>query len=469
MAGRWRGPESWICDGQHMPKGPINGAGRGYQTGAMELAPTRDLSLSPRLRECDRRLLEVGKQIRVLNAIGWPAAMEEDFLAGWRAGRPVLPQPPVKPRAHREQIAELDAIMRELDRGHPIGNWLYKTAWSYRVAARMIEQIGTPGFTRCSALLYGRPDKRYPSQDASNTDAAQDMLRITDELLGGERLQPLPCEIPAEEFAVRLRERMAGFFTQDDVKVVLDPELASKATASSSKVRIRATALFSEADLEQLLEHEAYIHTATLLNGKHQPALRSLGIGAPRTTRTQEGLATFAEILTGAMDIARLRRIALRVVQVGKALAGADFIEVFRGFLDAGQTEVESYRSAARVFRGGDVRGGVCFTKDGAYLEGVFQIQLFIRRALHEGRGHLLPMLFVGRVTTGDVIALEPYLASGLVARATYVPPWARHPHRVLALMAYSAGAQRFRSDTFVLDRFVEAEDEVIAEAGSDY
>ena len=128
--------------------------------------------------------------------------------------------------------------------------------------------------------------------------------------------------------------------------------------------------MFSERDLEQLTQHEAFIHTLTLLNGKHQPHLRSLGLGAPRTTRTQEGLATFSEIMTGAIDIARLRRVALRVVMVKQALDGADFIEVFRGFLDAGQTEVESYRSAARVFRGGDVRGKVCFTKDGAYLEG---------------------------------------------------------------------------------------------------
>jgi len=426
-------------------------------------------ALPPKLKECDRALAGVGKKIRVLNAIGWPAAMEGTFLAGWRAGRPQLPQPPVRPQPHGEEIAALDAIMADCDRSHPLGNWLYKSAWSYRVAARMLAQIGTPGFTRCSALLYGRPDFRYRSQEASNADAAHDMLRITDDLLGKQKLAPLACDIPAEEFAARLRERMGGFFIHDNVDVVLDPELASKATAGSRQVRLRATALFSEADLEQLLEHEAYIHTATLLNGKHQPLLRSLGIGAPRTTRTQEGLATFAEIVTGAMDIARLRRVALRVLMVGKALAGADFIEVFKGFLEAGQTEVESYRSAARVFRGGDVRGGVCFTKDGAYLEGVFQVQLFIRRALHEGRGHLLPMLFVGRVTCGDVIALEPFLADGVLARATYVPPWAQQPHRVLALMAYSAGAQRFRTDTFALDRFHEFEDEVIAEAGSDY
>ena len=133
-----------------------------------------------------------------------------------------------------------------------------------------------------------------------------------------------------------------------------------------------------------------------MLNGKRQPWLRCLGAGAPRTTRTQEGLATFAEIITGAMDINRLRRIALRVLRLEEALAGADFIEVFRAFLAAGQSDVESYRSAVRIFRGGDVRGRVCFTKDGAYLEGLLLVTAFIKRALHENRADTLRLRSAG-------------------------------------------------------------------------
>jgi len=67
------------------------------------------------------------------------------------------------------------------------------------------------------------------------------------------------------------------------------------------------------------------------------------------------------------------------------------------------------------------------------------------------------------------VIVLEPFLASGVRGRAIYVPPLGREPHRILSLMAYSAGAQRFSSDTFELDRFLQFEDEVIADAGADY
>jgi len=426
-------------------------------------------SLDPALAaivERDQELASIGRRIKVLKAIEWPLALEERFLDGWRRGQPKLPEAPSQPKVHGAEITALKELMRKVDRGHPVGNWLYKTAWSYHVAASMLAGIGTPEFTRCSTLLYGRPDTRYRSQDVTNADSAQEMLAITDELVGNHKLPPVPFDIPAEVFAEMLRERIGPIFQHDDVKVVLDPNLPSKATASSKRITLRATALFSERDLAQLTEHEAFIHTLTALNGQHQPHLKALGLGAPRTTRTQEGLATFAEIITGSMDISRLRRIALRVVMVKRALEGADFVEVFRGFLDAGQSEVESYRSAARVFRGGDVRGKVCFTKDGAYLEGVMLVHVFIRKVLQEGRGDLLPMLFVGRVTTADVIALAPFRDSGLIAPSTYVPPWARDPQRVLSIMAFSAAAQRLRLDKIDLQRFVDYEDEVIAESG---
>lgn len=427
--------------------------------------PSTDPRLAP-LLDCDRALVQIGKRIRILKAIDWPSAMEPRFLDAWRRGQPELPDPPTRPLALDDERSALEAVMHGIDRGHPIGNFLYKTAWSYHVATRMLAGIGTPAFTRNSALLYGRPDHRYRSQDVSNADGARQILAITDELVDHRKLPPFPADIPAEEFARRLRERIGAFFTDDEVKVVLDPSLASKATAGSKRISLRATALFSERDLEQLLEHEAFIHTLTALNGRHQPYFKSLGVGSPRTTRTQEGLATFAEIFTGAIDISRLRRVALRVVMVERALQGADFIEVFRGFLDAGQTEVESYRSAARVFRGGDVRGRECFTKDGAYLEGVMLVHVFIRKALQEGRGDLLPMLFCGRVTVADAVALAPFRDSGLIAPAHYLPPWARDPQRVLSTMAFSVAAQRYRLDQVDLQRFVAYEDEVIAETG---
>jgi uncharacterized protein (TIGR02421 family) len=425
----------------------------------------KDPALVP-LFEQDRTLVKLGRGIRVLKAIDWPMELEDRFLAGWRVGRPELPKPTTQPQPMEAEIEGLDDLLGRIDRGHPLGMWLYKSAWSYRVAAQMLGAIGTPEYTRCSALLYGRPDHLYPSQESTNADVARELLRVSDELINDRLLPEIPVDIEAPEFARRLRERIDPFFTHDKVEVVLDPNLASKATAGSKRVTLRATAMFSERDLEQLIQHEAFIHTLTALNGKHQPYLTSLGCGAPRTTRAQEGLATFSEIITGAIDIARLRRVALRVVMVEQALKGADFIEVFRGFLEAGQSDVESYRSAARIFRGGNVRGLVCFTKDGAYLEGVLRIYAFICKALHEGRGELLPLLFCGRVTVADTVVLEPYRNNGLIVPPRYLPPWARDPQRVLSVMAFSMVVQRLRLEHLTLQRFVDAEAETVEESG---
>ena len=110
--------------------------------------------------------------------------------------------------------------------------------------------------------------------------------------------------------------------------------------------------------LRQLLEHEALVHSATKRNGRAQPLLTSLGLSAPRTTATQEGLATLAELITDTMDLVRLRRIALRIKGLDAGLSGADFLQVFDIFRQGGQPDAEAFRSAARIFRGGDVRGG---------------------------------------------------------------------------------------------------------------
>src|SRR4029078_13662070 len=118
----------------------------------------------------------------------------------------------------------------------------------------------------------------------------------------------------------------------------------------------KGNAVFSQLDKDQLLYHEAFVHTATQLNGRKQGNLKSLGLGAPRTTRTQEGSAVLSELITNSIDLTRLRRIALRVIAVKMALDGADFIDLFKFFLEAGQSEVESVRSAQRIFRGGAVK-----------------------------------------------------------------------------------------------------------------
>ncbi len=203
-------------------------------------------------------------------------------------------------------------------------------------------------------------------------------------------------------------------------------------------MRIRDHTCFSALDVAQLIEHEGFVHTATALNGQAQPLLSCMGLSAPRTTLTQEGIATLAELTTRAIDIARLRRLALRTVAIQHALDGADYVDVFRFFLEAGQSEDESALSAMRVFRGGDVRGRVAFTKDVVYLLGLTAVHTFLRKAIAESRPHLVRRLFAGRLALPDVFRLDAAFADGMVVEPRFVPEWASDLQRLAAYLAFS-------------------------------
>ncbi|UVJ46199.1 flavohemoglobin expression-modulating QEGLA motif protein [Pseudomonas sp. LS1212] len=412
------------------------------------------------IADLDIALPKLARKIRVLEALAWPDGVEERFLADWRAGRPTLPDVTLEPRNHQSEIESLEALASQCDFGHPAGQFLAMTARSYATAGRMLGAIGTPAFADYSAQLYRRPDFFYPRSQLTALDAARFFLDTTDALLGGQHIPKTVADIPAQDFAEWMQPELDRFFGTGQVKVMVDPGLASKAIAGASRIRLRASALFSELDKGQLLQHEAFVHAATAQNGMLQPNLGCLALGAPRTTATQEGIAMLAELLTGSIDIQRLRRITLRVLAVQQALDGADFIEVFKGFLQAGQTEEESFRSTQRIFRGGDVRGGSAFTKDACYLSGLISVHTLLRVAIRDNRPELVNHLFAGRLTTADVVRLAPLFESGWLQPPRYVPFWARDMRLLAAFFAFSAFAGRIKLDLIDLDRFVALEEE---------
>ncbi|MBL7857566.1 MAG: DUF1704 domain-containing protein [Cyclobacteriaceae bacterium] len=414
-----------------------------------------------KIEDLDARLFVATTGIRVLKALTWPQESESVFLEQWHKGNPVLPtfKPPVKDLS--ANIYTLEKIAHECQQDEPIEKFLAETAQSYANAGKMLMHVGTPDFTRYSEKIYGRPDHIYKLQGLSAVDAAKSFLQTTDSLLGNYHVPETTTDIPAEKFAEWMKTEVNEFFDQDVVEVKLDARLTSKAIAGASRIRIRSNAQFSQLDKDQLLYHEAFVHTATMLNGKKQTNLKSLSLGAPRTTRTQEGIAVVSELITNAMDITRLRRIALRVLAVKQALDGADFIDLFKFFLEAGQSEEESVRSAQRIFRGGDVKNGVVFTKDGVYLQGLLEVHTFMRIAIRDNRPELINNLFAGRLTLTDTLRLAPLFESGWLRQPVYVPIWAADLRRLSAMMAYSAFISNIRLDKVYLNRFVEMEDEI--------
>jgi uncharacterized protein (TIGR02421 family) len=419
------------------------------------------MTSDPRARttELDRRLVTIAKGIRVLGELSWPPEVLETFLEGWRRGDPRLPDVTYTPRRHDDELAALAALRCDLDTSDPVHRFLDDTAGSYRAAARMLATTGSPEFLELSQALYGGPADHLPDSTLTHLEAADQLLLATDRLADAGLDADPGATIPTELAAERMRERLGGFFGQHTVEVVIDPALGAKATAGARRVRLRGATQFSELDLEQLVEHEAFVHSATALNGREQPVLTTLGLGSPRTTLTQEGLATVAELATRAIDIARLRRIALRIRAIHIAIEGADFVDVFRYFLERGQSEDESVRSAMRVFRGGDVRGRWVFTKDVVYLQGMVAVHTFLRKAIATHKPFLIERLFAGRMALSDVFLLEDAFAEGLVIPPLYVPSWARNLRALAAYLAFTAIANRIDLGAIELEEILPAFD----------
>jgi uncharacterized protein (TIGR02421 family) len=396
------------------------------------------MPLDLQLAEADKQLVAVARDTHILGAISWQESTVETFLEGWHRGNPQLPQIEARPPARLDSVLEFDRLAATPG-DSPAAKFLRETAASYSTACRMVSEVGTATAFEASCELYETPSVCLPGSKQTYREAASRILDITAPLQAATATKDGDYCIPAEAVAREMKTRFEKFFGSAAPKIVVDPTLSSKAAASALRIRLRGGACFSFEDIEQLIEHEGFIHSATSLNGRQQPYLTSLSLSAPRTTAAQEGLATVAELITGAMDLTRLRRLALRVVAIDEAIAGANFIEVFRFFFEQGQTEIESAYSAARIFRGGDVRGRYVFTKDVVYLRGLFSVHTFLRRAMIDVRPELVSRLFVGRLTLADILRLEPLFEDGTIAPPHFVPVWATKLRSLAATMSFSA------------------------------
>ena len=149
-------------------------------------------------------------------------------------------------------------------------------------------------------------------------------------------------------------------------RIDITRNMAAKAmfVPSKNKLRINASAVFTDRETKALAHHEIGIHCLTTLNARSQP-LKVLQTGFPVYTYTQEGLAILAEFLSGYFSVDRLKELALRVVAVRSLVAENSFNETFRMLSEEYEvSENEAYDISLRAYRGGGM------TKDYLYLKG---------------------------------------------------------------------------------------------------
>lgn len=371
----------------------------------------------------------------MLSALEWATSQKTRFLK-----RGLLPQPTYKKVATakaREHIADARA---QLDGEQEVTLWLQRVAGKLETTANLIDTRGTAEFFTHSASLFGQPTQFMLDKTTRVLDLARHMDEILKELDFDKLvITGYETQMNAEDFAAAFRPRLARHMGEKAPEVAVTKAMSAKATATSKRIRINAGGTFTLRDIEQLLHHEALIHVATGLNGQAQKKFPILGRSHAGTTEVQEGLAVFAEIITGAMDPRRFRRLSGRVLAIHMAIEGADFKEVYDFFRERTEDPDLAYENTRRVFRGGVITGGAPFTKDMVYLNGLLRVHNFMRTVVGQGRADLIRVLFAGKMDIEDLPALAELASQGLMVSPDLMPPWAKDLRFLVSYMAYSA------------------------------
>lgn len=405
--------------------------------------PVMDATGLETIAALDRRLTAAVRGVRILRTVALPPQALQDFVAADAAGRTRLPHSDyLRPDLAAER-AELEAIIAAVPRQHPLSGYLLRACAAWLQAAHMLEAVGSAAAGMRSAALYGHPQQTIPGTALTSAQAAREFVAVATELGDGVDDPSARHELDAASVQQGLRAALDAHFGVGTVAVELDAALTAKAAAGATRIRLRDGTRFSAYDCHQLLMHEAFVHTLTAHNGMAQPVLASLARTSPHATATQEGLAVFSELVSGNMDLARLKRIGLRILGIEQALAGADFIEVYRYFRAQGQGADDACGSAARIFRGVPLSGGSAFAKDTVYLHGLLSVHTFFRWALRGRRLDLLRNLFAGKMALRDALEFEPWFASGALASPRHLPPWMARTQALAGGLAFSLFVNR--------------------------
>jgi uncharacterized protein (TIGR02421 family) len=228
----------------------------------------------------------------------------------------------------------------------------------------------------------------------------------------------------AVETAQILHQRLQAYFGPEiTFQVQVSSALSANAAVAGETLKVRRGAVFAAHEVRLLEVHEGWVHLGTSLNGREQDVCTFLAYPSIGGTTTQEGLAVLTEILALASYPARLRRLAQRVRAVALVEEGADFLEVFRHFLDRGTDARSSWQIAARVFRGSLPSGVGPFTKDLAYARGLVEVLHALGQGNVASRRQKLGLLFAGKVALSELPLLSELHHMGWVRSAKRVPP----------------------------------------------
>ncbi len=386
-----------------------------------------------RISGLSHELHSIIRKVSILKYLRWDHEVKDNFFKNNARMLPKVSYAAFDGKAMLQQLQALENKIQD----SIFDDWLKKHVQVAKTTINMLSLVGTENFSHCSVELYGEPSQLLHDQETTSLSLAEKF----NSLLEGRYVPSINAEYVSSSVAKsEIKRRAKQMFGADSPKVQLSETLSSNASASVSRIRLRKSAQFTQRSIEQLIQHEASIHVATALNGKAQTFLPTLGASHAGTTKTQEGLAVFAEFITGTMGINRMRRLSDRMIGIQMSMDGADFVEVYQYFLEQTEgNEDQSYENTQRVFRGGVISGGAPFTKDIVYLDGLVRVHNFLRVAVAANRADCIPMLFCGKLDLDDIVVIGEMHRVGLCQKPKYLPSWVADMGFLFSYMAYSS------------------------------
>jgi len=387
-----------------------------------------------RISDLSELIYLASKEVKILKHISWSENVRIEFFKNNCNKIPVVTYP---------KYDDSDLIFLLKKSGILFGDtkydvWLKNKVKDIKRSSELLSLCGTSDFFKLSSDIYGLPSTPIHDKTTMPRDLSRQFEEIINSINSNQIMQLHSSKLSSETVAKEISKSVDAFFGELAPKIKLVQGLSAKATASSKTIKIRENGEFDQTDVRQLLNHEAYIHVATTLNGRGQEKMKILGSNYGSITKTQEGLAVFSEFITGSIDVDRMRRISDRVLAIQMAIDGADFIEVFKYFVKKNNSNNQAYESARRVFRGGLLTGGAPFTKDIVYLDGLIRVYNFFRSAISQGKTECIELLFSGKIDIDDIPIVYSLYKEGLVEKPQFIPPWAVDLNYLICFFSFS-------------------------------
>jgi uncharacterized protein (TIGR02421 family) len=202
-----------------------------------------------------------------------------------------------------------------------------------------------------------------------------------------------------------------------DWQVIVNENMNARMSVRSEikQVNVNAAALFTTSELKRLLIHEIGTHVFRSVNGNLQP-LRLLQFGLYNYMATEEGLASYHEVLYGVQSAEDQLRYALRVIAAYMSL-NHSFYEVFCE-LTKHTSKDEAFDIVTRAKRGFvDTSKHGCHVKDKVYFEGFHQVSSHLEKYPND-----YSLLMSGKVSLSILPALRELRETGYLLEPQYLP-----------------------------------------------